>query len=149
MENPDQVLIADCIENKRSNVLVAHSAVGSQIQQMIVSAEKGAVISQFEYDERFTQGNGVVQGGAACMALDAGLAFCGLSVVEHGQSVVSLNLETRFFNPVLPGKVQVHARIDKAGKSILYVSAELKAGDITLAKASTTQKVITLRPAKG
>lgn len=145
--NPDQALIADCIANQRSHVAVTHSAVGSQIHQVIIRAETGRVVTQFEYGEQYTQGNGVVQGGAACMAIDAGLAFCALSVVEHGQSVASLNLDVQFLNPIRPDKVEVHARVEKAGKSILFASAELMADNTVLARASTTFKVFTLRPA--
>lgn len=143
--NPDQILLADCVKNQRRNVPATDSHVGAHIPPMIISAEEGKVVLQFDLEQKFAQPNGGIQGGIACVALDTGLAFCGLTLVEQGQSVISLNLDTRFLRPIPVGKALVYADVDAGGKSIIFCSATLKSGNETLAKASSTLKVINAR----
>ena len=59
------------------------------------------------------------------MALDTGLAYAALSSIEEGQTVITINMQTQFYRPILPGKQRVRAWVDKPGRTLLFCIAEL------------------------
>lgn len=124
--NLEQRLVADCVEQQLTDVEVSVAPIARLLKQRILNASKGQIELQFELGEQFTQGNNVIQGGAASMTLDAGLAFCGMTLISDQQSVVTLNMQTQYFRPVKPGRVWVSARVDKPGRQVLFCSAELR-----------------------
>ena len=123
--NAEQALLAGMIENAQTNVPVTATPLSQLLDYVIVSAEKGRVEIALTLTEQFTQGNGVIQGGAATMALDTGLAYAALSSLEAGQTVITVNMQTQFYRPVYPGRQRVRAWIDKPGRNLLFCIAEL------------------------
>jgi uncharacterized protein (TIGR00369 family) len=123
--NSEQALLAGMIENAQTNVPVTATPLSRLLDYVILSAEKGRVEMALTLSEQFTQGNGVIQGGAATMALDTGLAYAALSSLEAGQTVITVNMQTQFYRPVYPGRQRVRAWIDKPGRNLLFCIAEL------------------------
>lgn len=123
--NAEQSLLADMISNKLSNVTVSATPLSKLLEYMILSADKGRVEMELSLGEQFTQGNGVIQGGAATMALDTGLAYAALTVVETGQTVITVNMQTQFYRPILAGRQRIRAWVDKPGRKLLFCIAEL------------------------
>lgn len=123
--NAEQALLAGMIENAQTNVPVTATPLSRLLDYVILSAEKGRVEMALTLSEQFTQGNGVIQGGAATMALDTGLAYAALSSLEAGQTVITVNMQTQFYRPVYPGRQRVRAWIDKPGRNLLFCIAEL------------------------
>jgi len=72
--NAEQTLLAGMIESGQTNVPVTATPLSVLLDYVILNAEKGRVEMALTLTEQFTQGNGVIQGGAATMALDTGLA---------------------------------------------------------------------------
>ena len=143
--NHEQVLVAQCVTEKLSHVRVDVSPITRELGMVIESAEAGDLLLSFELGEQYSQGNHVIQGGAVTMALDAGLAFSALSMIQDGQSVATLNMQTQFFRPVHPGKVWVRAKVDKPGRNIMFCSAHLiDQDDRVLATAQSPLQVINL-----
>lgn len=123
--NSEQALLAGMIENAQTNVPVTATPLSRLLDYVILSAEKGRVEMALTLSEQFTQGNGVIQGGAATMALDTGLAYAALSSLEAGQTVITVNMQTQFYRPVYPSRQRVRAWIDKPGRNLLFCIAEL------------------------
>ncbi|MGB1091209.1 MAG: PaaI family thioesterase [Oceanobacter sp.] len=121
----DYRLIHQCINEGLSNIPVVGSGISDVLKQVIVSAKPGEVELEFTPGKEFIQGNGVLQGGALAMLLDAALAYSGLSMVEPTHTVVSLNIHAQFFRPAHPGTLRAKARVDKPGRSVMFSSAEL------------------------
>ena len=90
------------------------------------------------------QGNGVVQGGLVTAMLDFGLAFCVLALLEPPKVAVTVTLNVQFQQAVLPGDLEVRARIDRLGGRLAFASASIsRAGsDEVLARATSTLAVI-------
>lgn len=123
--NAEQTLLAGMIANGLTNVPVTATRLSQLLNYTILHAETGRVEMALTLSEQFTQGNGVIQGGAATMALDTGLAYAALSSLEAGQTVITVNMQTQFYRPVCPGRQRVRAWIDKPGRKLLFCIAEL------------------------
>ncbi len=123
--NAEQALLAEMIASGQTNVAVTATPLSKLLDYAILSAERGRVEMALTLTEQFTQGNGVIQGGAATMALDTGLAYAALSSLETGQTVITVNMQTQFYRPVYPGRQRVRAWIDKPGRKLLFCIAEL------------------------
>ena len=112
----------------------------------------------FEYDDelstsamRFliskdlTHSNGtIVQGGFITAMLDAAMAH--LIILKRNGEVnpLSLNINVNFIAPGAPGDFVAKGEITKMGKSIAFTSGELYQGDILVATATATNKMIKL-----
>ena len=112
----------------------------------------------FEYDDelstsamRFlistdlTHSNGtIVQGGFITAMLDAAMAH--LIILKRNGEVnpLSLNINVNFIAPGAPGDFVAKGEITKMGKSIAFTSGELYQGDILIATATATNKMIKL-----
>lgn len=123
--NAEQQLLAEMIRDGLTDVPVTATPLSKLLDYVILRAEKGAVELSLQLSDQFTQGNGVIQGGAASMALDTGLAYAALSSIEEGQTVITINMQTQFYRPILPGKQRVRAWVDKPGRTLLFCIAEL------------------------
>lgn len=123
--NAEQQLLAAMIRDGLTDVPVTATPLSKLLDYVILRAERGAVELSLQLSDQFTQGNGVIQGGAASMALDTGLAYAALSSIEEGQTVITINMQTQFYRPILPGKQRVRAWIDKPGRTLLFCIAEL------------------------
>lgn len=143
--NDEQRLLQEIITQGLTEVPVSATPLSRLLDYVILSAEKGRVEMKLTLTEQFTQGNGVIQGGAATMALDTGLAYAGLSALEAGQTVITVNMQTQFYRPIYPGRQRVRAWIDKPGRKLLFCIAELvdEKGRV-LARAESPLLVTTL-----
>ena len=143
--NHEQGRVAKCVTETLTSFRVDVSPITRELGMVIESAKAGDLFLSFELGEQYSQGNHVIQGGAVTMALDAGLAFSALSMIDEGQSVATLNMQTQFFKPVHPGKVRVKAKVDKPGRNIMFCSAQLiDQDDRVLATAQSPLQVINL-----
>lgn len=91
---------------------------------------------------------GIVQGGFVAGFLDSAMATACIGRSRFSVAVPSLELKVSYLAPVHPGPVRAEARIRRWGRSICFLEAELfdMSGEL-LATASSTAKVVTLRPA--
>lgn len=143
--NEEQSLLAEMIRNQATNIPVTATPLSVLLDYVILTAQKGRVEMELTLSEQFTQGNSVVQGGAASMALDTGLAYAALSSIDAGQTVITVNMQTQFYRPIFPGRQRVRAWVDKPGRKLLFCIAELiDAEDRVLARAESPLLVTTL-----
>ncbi|MFS0574077.1 PaaI family thioesterase [Sporosarcina sp. 179-K 3D1 HS] len=98
-------------------------------------AEDGVSRGVWTVDEKFINGNGVSMGGYLASAADIMMAYAVVSKLQPGQTFASIDLHTTFHRPVFPGQVEVQARVERMGRKVAYVVAELsqnekKVGDV-------------------
>ena len=91
-----------------------------------VKAEEGIAHAIWDVDESFINGIGVAMGGFVASAADITMAYAIASILEDNQSFFSINLQTTFHRPVSVGKVEVEARIEKRGRTMVYLVSDLK-----------------------
>jgi acyl-coenzyme A thioesterase PaaI-like protein len=97
----------------------------------------------FEPSEALTHSNGsIVQGGFIAGMLDSAMAQYILHLHEFKVNPLTLNIDVTYLLPCRPAEVEVTARILKAGKSIVFTSAELAQDGNLVATASATNKLV-------
>jgi uncharacterized protein (TIGR00369 family) len=148
-ENPDRVIVAEAIRWSLNDVPVHANPVAEAMRMILVSAERGRVRLRFDIDHRFTQGDGVIQGGIVTAMLDFGMAFAGLSVVGEGESVATVGINVNFLRVAAPGRFEVEAHLEKTGKRMVFARADLMRDDgEPVASASAPLTILTRRTGK-
>lgn len=104
-----------------------------------LSAARGEARFALELREELTRNGGLMHGGAVASLLDTASAFAVMSLLEPGQSTVTIDLTIHFLRPVLRGRIEARARVLRAGRRIatLSIDATDEAGKLT-ATATTT-----------
>src|SRR5699024_1611494 len=75
--------------------------------------------------EKFVNGNGVVMGGFVSAAADTMMAYAISYHLDDDQIFSSINLDTTFHRPAFKGIVDVEVRIQKLGRNIVNLTANL------------------------
>lgn len=85
------------------------------------------------------QNHGVVHGGAIASLIDTATAFAILSLLEPGGKVTTVDLTISYLRPITTGRITAVARVLRAGRRLLTVSAEVfdKDGKLTTTALST------------
>lgn len=92
-------------------------------------AKDGVSKGIWEVDDKFINGNGVAMGGFLASAADIMMAYAITSKIKGNQTFASIDLHTTFHRPVFTGNVEVHARVERLGKKVAYLVAELFQND--------------------
>ena len=105
----------------------------------LVGVARGEARVALEMREELTRNGGLMHGGAVASLMDTASAFAVMSLLEPGQSTVTIDLTLHFLRPVLRGRIEARARVLRAGRRIatLSIDATDEAGKLT-ATASTT-----------
>ena len=107
---------------------------------------KGIAKMKFLIGEDLTHSNGtIVQGGFITAMLDASMAHLLILKGESKINPLSLNVNVAFLAPGKPGEFVASSKIDRLGKSVAFTSATLHQGDLLIATASATNKLIQLK----
>ncbi|MFL2725038.1 MAG: PaaI family thioesterase [Gammaproteobacteria bacterium] len=107
---------------------------------------KGIAEMKFLIGDDLTHSNGtIVQGGFITAMLDASMAHLLILKGESKINPLSLNVNVAFLAPGKPGEFVASSKIDRLGKSVAFTSATLHQGDLLIATASATNKLIQLK----
>ena len=84
---------------------------------------------------------GVIQGGFLAAMMDDAMGFNAFVSLGMAYGQASIDIHTHFFRPVAYGRVEVTARVVRAGKSVAFVEAELfdKDGALAARAVSSTK----------
>lgn len=95
------------------------------LQMEVKNAHDGMAQGIWNVDEKFMNGIGVAMGGFVSSAADIMMAYAIASKLSSEQSFTSIDLHTTFHRPILKGEVTVEARVERMGKKVGYVLADL------------------------
>lgn len=88
-------------------------------------AEDGIARGVWQVDEKFINGIGVAMGGYLAAAADSIMAYAVASKLGENQTFTSIDLHTTFHRPAVVGEVEVEARVERLGKKVAYVVADV------------------------
>lgn len=88
-------------------------------------AKDGIAKGIWNADEKFINGHGIIMGGYIASAADTIMAYAISSILKENQTFASINLHTTFHRPVKIGTVEIEARVERLGKNIAYMSADI------------------------
>jgi len=87
--------------------------------------KRGEANVHLEVRAELRQNRGVVHGGVIASLLDTATAFAAVSTLEPGERVTTTDLTIHYLRPVEDGKLTATAKIVRAGKRLLVLSAEV------------------------
>lgn len=104
-----------------------------------VGQTDGCARCWLDLDERHLNRHNVLHGGIATMLMDSASGATGsMSVDPSGLApFLSVSLNIQFLAPGLPGRVIATGKITGGGKSLKFISGELRHEDGTLIATST------------
>ena len=108
-----------------------------------VAPERGEIEVFFDARTDFTNPMGTVQGGFLAAMLDDTLGPALAATLSQGERAPTLELKVSFLSPAVPGRITGTGRVVHRGRSIAFLSGELRdsAGDL-LAAATATARII-------
>jgi uncharacterized protein (TIGR00369 family) len=95
--------------------------------------------------KELTQNHGVVHGGAIASLIDTATAFAIISVLPQKEKVTTVDLTISYLRPVTVGQLKAVAKVVRAGRRLLTVSADVFDSDGNLA-ATALSTYIKLAP---
>jgi uncharacterized protein (TIGR00369 family) len=91
----------------------------------IEDLEMGGATMEMEIREELMRNQGIVHGGAIASLIDSAMAFATLSLLEPGQRTTTVDLTVNFLRPISSGKATARAKVVRAGRRIIVLSAEV------------------------
>jgi uncharacterized protein (TIGR00369 family) len=88
---------------------------------------------------------GIIQGGYITVLLDEMLSTAIASVLEDGESAVTIEIKVNFLRALFPGVCNGEARVIRRSRSLAFLEAHINAADENLAVTATSTWSITRR----
>jgi len=89
------------------------------------SVEPGHAVLSMRVREEFKQNHGVVHGGAIASLIDSATAFAILPLLAENERTTTVDLTIHYLRPLTEGSARASARVLRAGRRVITVSAEL------------------------
>lgn len=103
---------------------------GSKVGQWVEVTGEGIYRLKFVRDH--LNGIGIVHGGILCVFFDEIMG----SLIKGRAVTINLNID--FMEPALEGEAHAIAKIDREGKDLIFIRAEITQGKKLVARASGT-----------
>ena len=111
------------------------------IELVEISREK--VVMSLEMQEKLQQPYKLLHGGATASLIDTTMAFAVVTAIGTEEKATTVDLTVQYLRPVTEGKVFCTAKVVRAGKRLIFLSAEVanEQGKLTATALSTYTKV--------
>lgn len=93
---------------------------------------KGTATLSMPVRKNLTQNHGVVHGGAVASLIDSATAFAIIPLLTATEKVTTVDLTITYLRPVSSGEMKAVAKVIRAGRRLIAVSAEVFNSDETL-----------------
>jgi len=110
----------------------------------VESVEPGVAVLSMKMREDLKRNGGIAHGGAIATLIDSAMAFAIMPLLAEDEHSMTVDLTIHYLRPVSEGSARAIARVVRAGKRVITVSAELFDGNEKLAATaiSTYLRVI-------
>jgi len=75
--------------------------------------------------EELTRNDGIIHGGAVASVIDSAFAFAIIPLLAENERTVTVDLTIHYLRPLSGGTSRTEARVVRAGRRVITVSAEL------------------------
>jgi acyl-CoA thioesterase len=89
------------------------------------SVEPGHAVLSMEVRPELKQNHGVVHGGAIAALIDSAMALAIMPLLAENERTTTVDLTIHYLRPLTEGTARSSARVVRAGKRVITVSAEL------------------------
>ncbi len=91
----------------------------------LVDLKTGEAIVRLKMRDELRQPHGLLHGGATASVIDTAMAFAVVTCLAENEKASTVDLTVHYLRPVTEGAIVCTAKIVKAGKRLLTVSAEV------------------------
>jgi uncharacterized protein (TIGR00369 family) len=96
----------------------------------VVSVEHGAAVFSLDIQQqKHANPMGTVHGGILVDLADAAMGLACASRLERGESFTTIELKINYFRPVVSGRVEAHAKVVNASKTVVYIESDIVFAD--------------------
>ena len=89
------------------------------------TVEPGLAVLGLDIRAELKQNNGVVHGGAIASLIDTATAFAIIPLLTEGERATTIDLTISYLRPLETGRARATARVLRAGRRVVVVSAEV------------------------
>lgn len=95
------------------------------LQMKPVFAQDGVARGEWTIDEKFVNGMGVCMGGYLAAAADTMMAYAIASKLDDDLTFSTIDLHTTFHRPAFVGLAAVEATVQRLGRQVAYLTADV------------------------
>jgi len=108
------------------------------------SMEPGVATLSMKLRDEHMRNGGIAHGGAIATLIDSAMAFAIIPILAENERSITVDLTIHYLRPLSGGSARATARVVRAGRRVITVSAELFDGNEKLAATalSTYLRVI-------
>jgi uncharacterized protein (TIGR00369 family) len=89
------------------------------------SLEPGNAVLSMKMRDDLMRNGGIAHGGAVATLIDSAMAFAIIQLLGENEHTVTVDLTIHYLRPLSAGTARASARVVRAGKRVITVSAEL------------------------
>jgi len=91
----------------------------------VESMEPGHAVLSMQIRDDLKRNGGIAHGGAVATLIDSAMAFAILPTLAENEHSITVDLTIHYLRPLSEGSARASARVVRAGKRVITVSAEL------------------------
>ena len=91
----------------------------------IDSLEPGHAVLSMPMRDDLMRNGGIAHGGAVATLIDSAMAFAIIQLLGESEHTVTVDITIHYLRPLSAGTARASARVVRAGKRVITVSAEL------------------------
>lgn len=99
----------------------------------VESVEPGHAVLSMKLRHEHMRNNAIAHGGVIATLIDSAMAIAIMALLEENERTVTVDLTIHYLRPVPEGSAKASARVVRAGRRVVTVSAELFDADGKLA----------------
>jgi uncharacterized protein (TIGR00369 family) len=99
----------------------------------VESVEPGKAVLTMDMREEHMRNDAIAHGGVVATLIDSAMAIAIMALLEENERTVTVDLTIHYLRPVPEGPAKASARVVRAGRKVVTVSAELFDRDDKLA----------------
>ena len=89
------------------------------------SSEPGHAVLSMKIRHELKQNHGVAHGGSIAAVIDSAMAIAIIPLLAENERTTTVDLTIHYLRPLTEGTARASARVVRAGKRVITVSAEL------------------------
>ena len=91
----------------------------------VESVEPGLAVLSMKLRDDLKRNGGIAHGGAVATLIDSAMAFAIMPLLAENEHSLTVDLTIHYLRPVSDGSARATARVVRAGRRVITVSAEL------------------------
>jgi acyl-CoA thioesterase len=111
--------------------------------ELVELKSSGEAVLRLQMRDELRQPQGILHGGATASLIDTATAFAVIGVLAETEKAATVDLTIHYLRPVVEGTIVCTAKVIRAGRRLLSVSAEVinNDGKLIATALSTYSKV--------